>query len=166
MRRKIRLIFLLIIGLSNMAQAEILNADSLICESDSFLEVLDQENLKNQTGSVVIKRVDASAQFYRLQAKGSALFKELAVKEERIRADTRVRGSSSAQASAASDDQRDAEAKAEVYERFLKHCMATDARDQPAVVLETRAISRTYKIRTIVNGIEAEVWTKMNYLRK
>jgi hypothetical protein len=92
------------------------------------------------------------------------MLKKLALDEENINATYHLRSSSAAKADARAQEEAKALSQAEPFERFAKHCAATGAREQIAVLVESRAISGLTKIRTNVNGNDAEVWTTAHYL--
>ena len=157
--------FLLPISLH--AETVNLKMDSIVCENESNLKLLNQENLANQPGDVVLKRVKASQDGYLLLAKSDKIYKDLALKEESIWADTRPsRGTvAAAKATASAKDEESHTEESKKFTEFLAQCMVINE-SQPADVIEEKPISKTAKIKTLVSGKQYELWTINYYLNR
>lgn len=138
------------------AQAATLAPDSLVCESDSDLSFIASEKLPGPGGAKLMTQINASAQGYRLAMQSAGVMRDLAVREESIRAG-KLRGSNTAQATTADSDVKSNAEKAAMFEKAGKSCAAMG----PATVdvVERKPISGLAKVRADFNGTKADVWT-------
>lgn len=153
------------LAIAGTAHAETLKGDSLVCETPEPLAMLAKPNLAGQPGSVVMKRVDATAKFYQLSGQANSTLGDMAAQEERIRATGNLPGNSSAQAAQAVANQQTASMQAEQAQTFLRRCAATSSDEQQVKVLEKHPISGEVKINAVINGNAVDVWTVASYLR-
>ncbi len=151
--------FALISAYATACGAATLRADSILCESDAELLVPVREQWKDHTGSGVMRTVDASIEFSKLSGKMQQLYSDLAVKEEKIRAEARMRGATAAQQSAAQAGQQSAMSSQSVYERMKTTCAPSGPHALPAEILEQRPVSGLSKIRVTFMGAPASLWT-------
>ena len=120
------------------AKGATLAADSLLCEAEPDVQKVDQmENLRAQPGSMVMKRVAAGAEMWKLDQEIS---RRLYTGQ---RADNKV---------------AEAQANEATYRRLQTSC-AESGSAQQAEVIERRAISGLTKIRVQFRGRPAELWT-------
>ena len=149
------------------AGAETLKSDAIVCETEQPLALLAEPNLANQPGSVVLKRVVATVEFYRQQRNFHGALSNLANTERDIWKDTRTpnRGATASRADEARIGEQKALNDAERYSEFLKRCAATGAQEQPAAIIEARPISRAVKLRTLLRDRDVELWTHEFYVK-
>lgn len=145
---------------------ETLKADAIVCETDNPITLLSQSNLANQPGSVVMKRVAATAEFYGLKGQMNSTLRDLATTEQGIWKDSRQpdRGATSSRITESTAAKREAENSAKPYAEFMARCVATPPKEQTAMIVERRPISKAVRVRTSLNGREYELWTHDSYL--
>jgi hypothetical protein len=140
--------------------------DAILCETDAPLALLSEANLTNQPGSVVMKRVAATAEFYALKSKFDARLGQLAAEERDIYKDSRYpnRGATASRMDEARANQQKSDSERKRYADFASKCVATADKEQSAIIIERRPISRISRVRTQFNGQEHDLWTHDFYL--
>ncbi|ULU26611.1 hypothetical protein [Dyella terrae] len=159
------LLGLALLGAAVSAHADELKGDAIVCETPEPLAMLAKPNLAGQPGSVVMKRVDATAKFYKLSGQANGTLAEMTAQEDRIRAAGQLSGNSSAQATQAVANQQSATTQQNEADSFLRRCATTGSDVQQVSVIERHPISGEVKIRAMIKGASADVWTIATYLR-
>ncbi len=164
MNRKIVVLALVAMAPSaNAIAADYIRDDSVICETEERLQILRDPTFNQLPGHLVFTRLDAKEKLNSLNAQFHQIMGDLAVKEERIRTNANMRGSTTAQqAEAAVGLNAAATGNAQITD-FKQHC-APILRGLPVEVLERRPISGSAKLRMQINGVVGEVWTMGYYL--
>lgn len=153
---------------SGMAAAASVAPDSLLCESPEPFATIASEKWTSVGGTAQLKTAEMSAQATKLYAKSASINRDLATREESIRADASrriVTGSTAARAGAADSDARAAESQASVYERIASTCAASGAEPLQAEVLERKPITGTAKVQVPFRGAPAQLWVRTSDLR-
>lgn len=167
MKHLYRFIAALACGASFPVGAETLKADAIACETERPIALLSKSNLTNQSGSEVMKRVSATAQFYGLLGDVHQIRIDSANKERAIRQESGMteKGAISARTLDARAAQQQSADAGSSYAEFISSCTATPDKEQRALVIERRPISQSVKIKTMLRGTEYELWTKDSYLK-
>lgn len=140
--------------------AATLAANSFICEGDAELLLPVKDQWADLSGSGAMKSIESSIAFSKLMITSQQAFSDLAVQEERLRAQSRyLRGSTGSQQAATQGEQQSHAAKLSTYERMKATCAATGASALPAEVTERRGISGLVRVKIMFNGAPADVWT-------
>lgn len=149
------------------AAADTLRPDAILCEAEAPLSLLSEKHLANQPGSIVMKRVSATVQYYELSAKMNQGLLDLANRERDIWRDTRTpsRGNTASRAEEARDKLRQDGEEARRYGEFASRCTATPPQEQPAAVIERRPISGVVRVKTQLRGAEYDLWTHESYIK-
>lgn len=153
---------------SAIASAAVVNPDSLLCESPEPFATIAAEKWTSVGGTAQLKTAEMSAQATKLYAKSASINRDLATREESIRADASRRiatGSTAARGGAADSDAKAAESQASVYERIASTCAASGAEPLQAEVLERKPITGTAKVQVPFRGAPAQLWVRTSDLR-
>jgi hypothetical protein len=165
MGRLILVIVMAAVPAAAFAQTPTLRADAIICESEAPLQLLEWPNLKDQPGSIVIKRLKATIELEQLLAETNGILLNDATQEQAIRNAANINGDTSAQANRAAAAQQAARSKGAQAKSFLTHCTATGSDPAHVTIIKRLPISRRVELTMVVNGTEAEVWTTGYYLQ-
>lgn len=144
--------------------AEVLKGDAIVCETAEPLAMLAKPNLAGQPGSVVMQRVDATAKFYAASGQANGKLAAMTAQEDRIRGIAQLPGNSAAQAAQSVAKQQVATNQLGDAQTFLRRCVATGPDEQKVTVIERHPISGDIKIRAVIKGSSADVWTTTAYL--
>lgn len=153
---------------SGLAAAAAVAPDALLCESPEPFATIAAEKWTSVGGTAQLKTAEMSAQATKLYAKSASINRDLATREESIRADASRRiaaGSTAARAGAADSDAKAAESQASVYERIASTCAASGVDPLQAEVLERKPITGTAKVQVRFRGAPAQLWVRSSDLR-
>lgn len=165
MSKFILLLAVAAVSVPAFAQAATLRPDAVVCESEAPLQLLDWPNLKNQPGSVVVKRLKATVQLEELMSQANGILRNEALQEQAIRNAANINGNTTPQANDAASQQQAAISKEAQAKLFLRHCMATGSNPTQVTIVKRLPISGIVQIGMIIKGAETEVWTTSYYLQ-
>lgn len=165
MSKFILLIMVAAVSTPAFAQTATLRPDAVVCESEAPLQLLEWPNLKNQPGSIVVKRLNATVKLEEMMAQANGILRNEALQEQAIRNAANMNGNTAAQANNAATQQQAAMSKEAQAKSFLQHCMATGNNPTEVTVVKRLPISGVVQINMAINGADAEVWTTSYYLQ-
>ena len=165
MREFILLIAVAAVSMPAFAQTATLRPDSVVCESEALLQLLEWPNLKDQPGSIVVKRLKATVELEEMMAQANGILRNEALQEQAIRNTANMNGNTSAQVNNAAAQQQAAMSKKAQAKSFLRHCMVTGSNPTEVTVVKRFPISGLVQITMAINGADAEVWTTSYYLQ-
>lgn len=151
-----------------LVTAATIQPDALLCESPEPFATIASEKWTTVGGTAQLKTAELSAQATKLYSKSASITRDLATREESIRADSSRRlaaGSTGARAGAADSDAKTADAQAGVYERIASSCAASGGDSLPAEVIERKPITGTAKVQVSFRGLSAQLWVRAADLR-
>lgn len=149
------------ISIGANAYSETILPDSLLCESENTLATIATEPWAGKGGNESLRQAGLAAEFYRLGASMAGVKRDLATREESIRADSGrglAAGSTSARASAATADGVAATNKSDAYALITRTCAGSGVEPLPVIVLERKSISGTARVRVAFRGTPADLW--------
>jgi len=158
------LILVFSLGLPCNALAEKLMPDAVLCDNKDDLEVLEKQHLKGLSAEKVFEKVKAEIEFNSLLSKAHQIQMDAAVQEEQIRNMGNLRGSTAGQVTALQEEQRKNEAATQKLKSFLKSCISSGASTQVIAIVERKAVAGLVKVQASVNGAQAQVWKKFEFL--
>ena len=131
--------------------AESLVPHAIICDNREDLDVLEMENLRGKDGAEIFKRVKSSIDF----------------NEQYLKMANRMKGVAlSGSMPSLKSDITHAEDENKRLKKFSENCMETAELEEPASIVEAKAIAGVVKVRAMVKGISAETWTKNEFVKK
>lgn len=141
-----------------------LDRDSIVCDDFEDLALLEKPNLKGQPADVVFKRVNATVKFYALFEQVTDIKLKTNAEEERINSQYNSPGSTAARNAEDIDESRKNEGEKIKHQAFLKNCAVSGA-EQTVTIVERKPIAGLAKIHARVNNLDADVWTRAEYLK-
>lgn len=158
-----RLVAIALLTFPALAQAQVLRADAILCETEPPLAMLSESHLAHKPGSVVMQGISAQLKYH----EWNVLHQQRVVgiwNEERALTRNRSRSTDS-RVSDAREQARESADEAKRYAEFKSRCMATPNQEQPLTIIERRPISGVARVRTMLRGNEHEFWTVDFYLK-
>lgn len=140
-----------------------LGAGSVVCDNVTDIDTLGSDDFQGKTGAEIIDIANKKYKFNEAMEKVADIEINEAEQEEKIAStyDTTSQGGARMQKFLA--EKQDTHNKKKQMDAFLKSCALSGA-TQSADILEEKPISGRTKIRTPVNGKEAEVWTLSRFV--
>ena len=129
-----------------------------------MIAIASRPNLVTVNGKAIMQRMQATKEFYELDAKARGILENSAVQEEAIYNKYNMRGSTAASAANAANKKEESLDAAKEADAFLHQCGAT-ATENLAEVVERRPIAGAVKVRLIIAGTPGDVWTQQRFLR-